>query len=89
MIIIILVVLNVVIIRSTLSACCGARLEEVVPAAALEALMGDVAELQRAVDDDRFCEELRASRLVRPRALLHAGCFCGADEVLCKELRAS
>ncbi|KAK9834850.1 hypothetical protein WJX81_003693 [Elliptochloris bilobata] len=39
------------------------RLDELLPAAAWAALEGDVAELQRAVDDDLFCEDLRASGL--------------------------
>jgi hypothetical protein len=36
-----------------------------VPAEALAALKGDVAELRRAAEDDHFAEELRASGLVR------------------------
>lgn len=44
---------------------CAARLEELVPAEALAALAGDMAELRRAADDDHFAEELRASDLVR------------------------
>ena len=40
------------------------RLEELLPAAAWTALEGDIAELGRAMDDDIFAEELRASGMV-------------------------
>ena len=40
------------------------RLEELLPAAAWTALQGDIAELQRAADDDMFAEELRATDMV-------------------------
>ena len=48
------------------------RLEELLPAAAWAALEGDIAELQRAMDDDMFAEELRASGMVSAKA---ATCF--------------
>lgn len=49
---------------------CTGRLEELLPAAAWSALEGDIAELQRAADDDMFAEDLRASGMVIARAVI-------------------